>query len=483
MITGKLWHLLDERSLKAIADAAMSLVTRTGVRVEHEEMLGRLEAAGCRVDRREARCYFKESLIADAIETFRSDPAEAPQVPPRWHSKAKLAQGGSHPHLLEWPSCRRRLATAEDVRDMARLAHVLDEFDEVGQSLTCAEVASPIEPLWNAVVRMETTDKPIGAGEVLHPETIPFLAELGRIYSGGKPDNHFIASCDFAVAPLRYGRRAVECMIEKSRYGVRHAPGTMPISGLSSPVTVAGTAAVAVAELLAGWAIYFLLDPALPASGVVASGSLDMRAAQACFGSPEAILQDVATVEVCRRRFGMSVWMAANYVDCKVPGIRAVYEKMLPLVAAPVAGLGRLFGDGLLSAGQDYSPVQHLLELEFLRGIGRFYEGFRTDETTLATELIDKIAQSTGETFLETEHTGRHFRDEQWYPRWLDRSPWRGDSAEAEEERGMLDRMDAYCRDAVARHVPPDTDTAKLAAARELLRRAEIELRGVSQRA
>lgn len=477
-LTGKLWRMLDDASMRAIADTAMRLVTRSGARIEHEVMLDLLEAAGCRIDRGGQRCFFTERLVHDALTAFgreNPDPDVRATMHWNWRRDFRLTQMGSHPHLLEWPTCRRRLATADDVRDMVKLAHGADEFEAVGQTLTCAEIAPPLEPIWNAVTRLELTDKPLGSGEVLYPQTVSYLAQLGRIYSG-KPDNRFIASCDFCVAPLIYGRRAVRCMIEKSRCGVMHVPGTMPISGMSAPVTIAGTAALAVAELLAGWAMYYVLDPKLPAGGIVCSGSLDMRSSQACFGSPEALLQDIAAVEVCRRHYRMQVWPAVNYVDCKTPGMRAVYEKMLPLMAAPMLGYGRAMGDGLLSAGQDYSPVQHLLELDFLRGLGRYCDGFEVNDQTLAVELIEQVIAGRQESFIAADHTLAHFRAEQWYPSWLDRGSWSGDTVEQQAETKMLDTINAYIRDAIARYQPPAIDADKLAAARELLHRAEVEL-------
>jgi len=484
-ISGKLWHILDDKGVADIGNAALLLLTRTGARVEHPGMLDQLHAAGCRVDHRAQRCFFNDRLLGDAVTKFGGHPPDKPAAPPPpwsgWHPNARLGQVGSHPHLLEWPHCRRRLATANDVCNMVKMAHVLDEFSPIGQALTCCEVSPALEPLWNAVTRLSLTTKPLAAGEVMHPQTIPFLAELGRIYSG-KPALRFIASCDFIVSPLHFGRRVVECMIEKSRLGVTHQPGTMPISGASTPVTIAGTVTVAVAELLAGWALYYLLDPNIRAWGTVASGHLDMKTGRACFGSPEALLQNVATIEVCRRRFGMYVGMAANYVDCKVPGLDAAYSKMMPLVASPLVGWGCLCGDGLLSAGQDYSPVQHLLELDFLQGLGQFCQGFVTDADTLAVDLTDDVARRANGSFTDTDHTLKHFRG-QWHPRWLDRTPWRGEALEQDHERKMLSAIDACVRDAIARYEPPAVDTDKLAAARELLKRAEVELAGVVQEA
>jgi len=253
----------------------------------------------------------------------------------------------------------------------------------------------------------------------------------------------------------------------------------MPISGLSAPVTIAGAVAVAVAELLAGWVMGYVVNPDLPAGGIVASGSLDMRSASACFGSPEALLQDVAVVQLCRRLYGISVDAATGYVDCKVPGLDAVFQKMFPLVAGPFGVLRGLPCDGLLSAGQDYSPVQQLLEAEVQAAISRFWGGFAVSDDTIAAELIEQVCAGQLGDFLNTDHTLRHFRGEQWYPEWFERGLWRGAEIEADSDRRLLERIAAEVKSAIERYQPPDLDQSKLTELRRIYAAAERALVGV----
>ncbi|MDP6381428.1 MAG: trimethylamine methyltransferase family protein, partial [Phycisphaerae bacterium] len=338
------------------------------------------------------------------------------------------------------------------------------------------EIDQRIEPVWDVLRTMEITDKPIGGGEVFYAENIKHLVRLGEIYSGRPKDTRFVASCDFAVSPLRYGRRMLECMIEKSKWGVPHVPGSMTISGLSGPVTVAGTSALALAELIGGWVIYYLLDPELPVGGIVSTGSLDMRTTRASFGSPEAVLQDLTVVQAARRLYGIAVGAAHAYVDCKTPGIQAVFEKMLPLLAFPFEGGLTVAADGLLSAGQDYSPVQHLLSLDMRQAMDRFLGTFEVTEEALAVDLVDQIEVGSGETFLDKAHTLKHFKSQQWYPRWLDHRIWQGEPVERDAERKMLEQIDAYWKDAVARYEPPEIDGKRVEEARKVLTAAEEEM-------
>ncbi|MHC5035214.1 MAG: trimethylamine methyltransferase family protein [Planctomycetota bacterium] len=328
----------------------------------------------------------------------------------------------------------------------------------------------------------EITNKPIGGGEILRPEVIEPLVRMGEVLSGKPGDTSLVADCDFFISPLILDATQAECFLQKRRFGLTNAPGTMPISGMSAPVTVAGTVAVAVAELIAGWILGYVVNPDLPAGGGVSSGSLDMRTASACFGSPEAMLQDAATVQVCRRLYGIPVVAVTGYVDCKRPGLDAVFQKMYTLVGAPF-GTGFVFWDmGLLSAGQDYSPVQHMLDAEMMQAVERFMGTFEVNDDTLAVELIEEVVRSSETNFLETEHTLAHFRSEHWHPRWLDRTRWQGQAWEVEAEREMLARIDRYCKDAIRRYERPDIDEARLKELRRILAAAERNIPSGSAR-
>ena len=91
------------------------------------------------------------------------------------------------------------------------------------------------------------------------------------------------------------------------------------------------------------------------------------------------------------------------------------------------------------------------------------------------------MCRATTTDFLGTDHTLAHFRTEQWYPRWFDRSLWQGTEYETSAEQEMLERIDRYCRDAIARYEPPDLDQEKLAELERLYRAHEREVLGKNE--
>jgi len=473
MKIGQTWQLHDDESLRKIDEAAVRLLARSGCRIEHEGMLKLLEGAGCRIDASAKRCYFPEKLVRDVVASFGGKLGPDVEIEGRWNPQNHLAHGGSYPHLLDWPSGHRRLATKQDVIDMAKMGHSLPEFKALGRVLTCAEADPRIEPLWTTLAIARTTNKPVGQGELFHADHIEPLVRMGEILTGKKDDTSLVASCDFFISPLIMDRKQAECFLEKRRLGIVNLPGTMPISGMSAPVTIAGTVTIAVAELLAGWVMGYVVNPEVYGLGIVSSGSLDMRTTSACFGSPEALLQDMTTVQLCRRLYNMQVFPATGYVDCKRPGLEAVFQKMYPLVSSAFGNWLHPPSSGLLSAGQDYSPVQHMLDAEIHGAVDRFYGGFAIDEETLALELTESMMRGDSVNFLDTEHTRQHFKSEQWYPRWFDRSLWQGEAVERDAEHEMLERIDRHCKDAIERYEPPDIDADKIRELERIVRAFE----------
>lgn len=361
---------------------------------------------------------------------------------------------------------------------MARMAHVLDEFVAVGKVLTCHEIDQRVEPLWSACVLSGITTKPVGAGEVFYPQCIEPLVRMSEILTGKSGSTHLVPSCDFFTSPLALDPDQAACFLLKRKFRIPNRPGTMPVAGMSAPVTIAGTVTVALAELLAGWTLGYVLDPTLETGGIVCTGTLDFRTMMACFASPEAFLQNASVTNIAQRLYGIGVSSVNGYPDCKRPGLEATFQKMLSLLSAPLGTAMHLQNEGILSAGQDYSPVQHLLDAEMNSAVRRFWGHYEISDETIALDLIERVMGQDHTNFLDTDHTTEHFRCEQWYPHWLDRSAWQGTDWELQAEDKMLRRIAQYSKEAIARYEKPDIDRSRLAELKRVFLATEKQIVG-----
>ena len=472
------FRLLEDEELRQLGGAAFDLLGRIGMRVEHEEILSALKKLGCDVDEVALHARFPAPVLEETIRHYSEGPVAEFAVPAPT-GPFRTWTGGVQPHLLEWPSGRRRLATEEDLLMLTRMADALPDIAAVGLPVVDCGAPQRIEPILSRALVMKHSRKPFAGSEVLYADNIKYLAELADIETGGKAPHTGVASCNFVITPLRLARRACECVVEKFRFEIPFVAGTMPISGLSGPCTVAGTAALGLAETLGCWVVARALRPDLPVGGIVASGSLDMRTTRACFASPEAMLQDLACCQVAGRLWGVrGVRTSTNYIDAKTPGIQATHEKLLKLLASfPFTGeLGHM--NGLLAAGQDYCPTQHMLDIEMSQSVARFRRTFAVNAETLALEVIAEVGIGTNRTFLDHPHTAAHAREELWMPELFDRTRWRGQEAERDAEHKLLERAEAKWRAALARYEPPEVAPERLRAIEQVLRRARREILG-----
>ena len=461
-------ELFTAGELDRLEAAVYRVLEQAGACYQSPVVLAALEAAGARVDRAGQRAWLPRRMVEELaagprprLGKRRPGPAALPGI------GLQVAQF-YHDHERG----ERRPGSREDLVRMIHLGEALG--GPVSHVLILRDEPPLVEPLVALALLLEHSSRP-GNTYPYCAAQFPYLEEIGEIWAG---DPHrFLGGGIFMVSPLRMGERAAEYVVGMARRGLPVDIGTMPVAGVSAPVTTAGAIVVGAADILAGWAAVHALAPELPLSGCICSGSVDMRTAHATFSSPESMLQDVGCTELFRRRFGGRVGVAggADYTSAKLPGYQAGFEKAFEAMAiAAYTGTTPHLGAGLLDSGKTFSPVQLMIDRELQGMLNRFGAGVPVSAQTLAEETIVQIAQGFHHTHLESEHTLRHFREALWFPQLLDREPWR--EGHPDPDLPLLERAGAQVREALARYQPPAPDRDRLARVQTVVARARREL-------
>ena len=91
-----------------------------------------------------------------------------------------------------------------------------------------------------------------------------------------------------AHGPLRWTNLALEIFKRSAGHGIPTTINGEPMAGVSGPVTLAGSAAVGTAEILAGLVINQILEPGRPCVfNLGLAHTFDMRTSIAVTGGPE----------------------------------------------------------------------------------------------------------------------------------------------------------------------------------------------------
>lgn len=255
-----------------------------------------------------------------------------------------------------------------------------------------------------------------------------------------------------AHGPLRWTALALGVFKATAGHGVPVTVNGEPMAGASAPVSLAGTAAVGTAEILAGIVVNQVLEPGRPCFfNLGFSHVMDMRSGFAVTGGAENCIL-AATGAALARWFGLpSVsWMCTDSLH--VDGQNAL-EKSLAAATHTAAGVSIIWGVGQVESEKTISPVQAVIDDEIAAAARRFTAGFPVDDASLAVEEVRR--EGIAGSFLGSEHTLAHFRGTVLEPRHLVRAQRGTDAARTD----MLTRAESFVREILSR--PPASCVSK----------------------
>jgi trimethylamine--corrinoid protein Co-methyltransferase len=219
----------------------------------------------------------------------------------------------------------------------------------------------------------------------------------------------------------------------------------------TGPATLAGTLALANAEILAGIVI---IEQQFPGTAIIYGGIphiLDPRSSQCSFGSPEQGIMAVAMVQMARF-YQLPAYVNVGLTDAKVLDAQAGIEKAASLVLGALAGADTFGHAGICGADQGASLEWLAADNTIMAFVKRLLRGIDTSIEAFAADIIGAVGP--GGNFLAEPHTAKHFRNEIWPASALwDRQAW---NSWAEEGRhSMADRARLEVRQMLDEPPPP----------------------------
>ncbi len=401
--------------VERIDRAARALLADPGILVEDAQIEELLLAAGGRAGGRSGAVRLPDELID---EQLAAAPAEV-------RFADRRGQGG----FCAAPDGRSSFWTGAALFYLDRHG-----FREIGRQ-DLADFARVIEALPNVdvLVGTATRETPPGHRDFAalrimarhtrkHLRALSFsprggeaMIEMARVLAGGAPLREKpVFSVGFtAHGPLRWTSLALGVYKATAGHGIPATINGEPMAGASSPVTLAGTAAVGTAEILAGIVINQLLEPGRPCLfNLGFAHVMDMRQAFAVTGGPENALLAVAGAELARHYHLPSVsWMCTDSLG--YDGQNAL-EKMLAAVTHVGARVSAIWGVGQVESEKTISPEQAVIDEEIIGAVRRYQRGFPVDQDTLAVEEVRRAGICGS--FMDSEHTFAHFRGEVFEP-------------------------------------------------------------------
>jgi trimethylamine--corrinoid protein Co-methyltransferase len=269
------------------------------------------------------------------------------------------------------------------------------------------------------------------------PSGAEAIIEMSDVILEGKPlrDNMFFTLGYSIVSPLTWSETALELFYRTKDYGIPIMINSEPMAGGTSPVTLAGSLAMADAEVISGIVINQIIEPGRPC--IYNSGFahvFDMMTTLVLTGSPENALLQAAGAEMAQYHALPSASWALS--DSVMLDSQASYEKLFTALIHTLSKVNMVWGIGNLETSKTISPEVAIIDNELIGNCLRFSDRFKVDEEHLAFDVIKDVAFKSS--FLETSHTLEHFEEEIRYsglPNRTNRNLWEKNGSQSIEEK------------------------------------------------
>lgn len=410
-----LFSYFSDSDIEVLKGQVFRLLAEDGVKLDpHPALFPLLRKAGYDLD--EASGMMKipvdrmKAALEQAPKTFTlgaRNPERALQLPKAGGGfTSRTCTGG---HAWQEPDGTYRRVTLADVAKWSRLANDLDEIGFV--PFLFADDA----PVYSADVHsmaavMKNTDKHVWV-QPYEANNVDYLVRMGQIAAGGadklraNPAVSFIAC---SLTPRLFKHMDLEIIYKAAQAGAPIQACSLPGTGATAPVTVAGVVTLATAEILAMLAMAQAVCPGAPIVACPIIFSTDMRSGRSLQSSAEAIKAGTAAIQFIKRAFGLPTHNYGLGSDAPCLGEQSMAERAMLLTSKVLSGQDIIGGAGQTEVAICVSPLQLIADNELLAMARVLVSPVSLDDNALATEVLKKVP--VGKEFISQAHTAKNCR-------------------------------------------------------------------------
>ena len=449
---------LGAAQLDAIEAAAARLMEEGGVEFrDDEEALEMWRAAGAKVEGTRVRAPL--DLCRELLGTAPAQFVQHARNPAR-----SVTIGGDHtvfapvygPPFVRALDGERRYATIEDFRNIVKLAYMAPSLHHSGGTV-CEPTDIPVNKrhLDMVLAHMTLSDKPF-MGSVTHPDRAADTVEMCRILFGEEfvDENCVVINLINANSPLVFDGTMLGALKVYARANQACIVSPFILAGAMSPVTVAGTLAQVLAEVMMGAAFTQLCRPGAPVVFGTFAASISMQSGAPTFGTPEPSLVSYGAAQLARR-FNLPFRTGGGLCGSKVADAQAANESQATLQTTLLAGTNFvLHAAGWLEGGLVASFEKLMIDADQLGMLQRFAEGVDIGENGVATAAFDEVAP--GGHYLGCAHTRANFETAFYRSALTDNNSF--EQWELEGSKRIEERAREKARSWLAAYTPPPLD-------------------------
>ncbi len=472
-----LLRMLDTDELNRIHGAALTILDRIGMLVEHAGARELLQGHGARVDRATNIVHFPPELVEEKLALVPRSLEYHGRTPEfdftcGMDGDVYSEVGGGSTGYIDLLTGHYRRSRLDDIREFSILADALPNI-HVASGHMPEDVPAATSDLHNLLVLLEHQRLPISTsafslGNLRSMIEMMIAVQGSREELARRPLMHFEMS---PISPLYVAEEDAELLLLACEYGIPILFAPMPNAGATGPITLAGTVAQAIAEWLGMVTLTEAAHPGLGVPFFVDPVVADMRTLSAQFAAPESGFLMTAIAQVGNELYGLpNVGNGLCTDGFSYP--QTLFQKAQNALFHVLAGGKLLLGAGETASVTTFDPVQLVIDDEIMAITRRWVRQMTVSEDTLALDVLEHVGPRGH--FLEEEHTLEHLRaGELFSPELFERG-----SRTMWQSRGAITVVEAArekARRILASHEVPPLPEEVTRELRSIVRKADEE--------
>jgi trimethylamine--corrinoid protein Co-methyltransferase len=407
--------MLSESFIEQIVSEALDVLEKTGVLVENDEALRLLADAGCEC--KGQTVSFKEKLVEESLKTT----PHSIQVYDRSGDLAMNMEGdeihfdpGSGAlKILDPVTLEERDPVTKDLIRFATLTDALPNIAAQSTEMISFDVPKAMQDRYRLYIGLQFCKKPVVTGTF----TLGSFAIMKDMLVAVRGSEKVLKEKPLAIfdccpsPPLKWSNLTCQDLIDASKAGIPAELISMPLTGATAPVTLAGALVQLTAENLSGVVIHQLAQPGSPIIFGGSPSAFDMRKGTTPMGAVETMMINTAHVQI-GKHLGLPTHAYLGQSDAKIVDGQAGLETGMSALSAALAGANAISGAGMLDFESSQSLEKLVLDNEICGMALRMVRGIEARGDRLGGDLYGDIYD--GKHFLTSKETLRWFREEMY---------------------------------------------------------------------
>ncbi|MFC2145145.1 trimethylamine methyltransferase family protein [Actinomycetota bacterium] len=417
---------LVENEIKMIIDAGIEILEKSGAQVMGEEALEVFKNNNCIVEGKQVR--IPRNIIEECL---RSTPSRWILYDREGNERLFMGEGKTYygsadvaSRFLDYKTGKVRDFRLNDSRQAVKLMDKLQNIDFVCPFGTPQDISQEITSANAFEGVVSNTTKPIGfmTLDIKNFKSIIEIACAVRKGSDSLRKKPFIMTLIESVSPLSLSEEASLKVLIMAEKGLPFFFSSAPSIGGTSPVTIAGTLAIVVAETLLGLVLAQLKNKGTPLGIGAGIGIIDLKTGTYSLASPETALGMAGFIQICKY-LKIPNW-STSVTQSKLPDRQASIEGMLPILLNNMVGADVNWDIGYLESALYTSYEEVVILDETIGMVRRVKQGIEVNDNTIAKDLIIEIGSQGS--YLNSPHTFKNFKKQLWFPTLVERLPYDG---------------------------------------------------------